>query len=569
MGATPRILSFMLTPAEIVRLRQHVDQRLVGLRVDRYSWWQHWREIAEYLLPRRYNWLVTPNKTNRGSPINQRIIDSTATKAWRTLSAGMMSGMTSPGRPWFRLTLEDQDLAEASGVKLWLDQCTKRMERVFASSNFYNGMATLHGDIGAFGTAPMILYEDFQEVIRAYNPCAGEYYLAIGPRGNVDTFYREFVYTTYQCAKEFGVENCSPTVQQAIKTGGAALTKELVIGHAIEPNEDLVPGALGVRGAAFREIYWEIGSSEMDLLRVRGFPECPFIAPRWDVSGNDAYGRSPAMDALGDIKQLQVEQKRKAQAIDKLVNPPMVGDVQLKNQPASLLPGGVTYVNMNGNNVGFKPAYEINPQLQHMLADIEDVRKRIGDTFFADLFLMISQLDTVRTATEIDARREEKLIQLGPVIERFDNEALDPAVDRTFSIMLRRGLLPPIPDALRGQHIHAEYISMLSEAQKAAATASVERFAQFVGNIAGAVPGALDNVDWDEMIDEYAEMLGVSPKVVVPLAKVMQIRAQRAKQQQAAQQAQNAMAAVQGAQVLSNTDVGGGVNALSKLVGNG
>ncbi|TDY26291.1 head-to-tail connecting protein [Paraburkholderia sp. BL6665CI2N2] len=568
MGATPKILSMMLSQTEIVRLRAHVDQRLVGLRVERYSWWQHWREIAEYLLPRRYNWLVTPNKVNRGSPINQRIIDSSATKSWRTLASGMMSGMTSPGRPWFRQTLEDQDLAEAPGVKLWLDQVTKRMERVFASSNFYNGMATLHGDLGSFGTAPMIIYEDFESVIRCYNPCAGEYYLAIGPRGDVDTFYREFVYTTYQCAKEFGVQNCSPTVQQAIRTGGAALTREIVIGHAIEPNEDFLPGAMGFRGAAYREIFWELGSAEIEVLRLRGFSERPFIAPRWDVSGNDAYGRSPAMDALGDIKQLQIEQKRKAQAIDKLVNPPMVGDVQLKNQPASLLPGGVTYVNMTNGNVGFRPAYEINPQIQHLLADIEDVRKRIGDTFFEDLFMMISQLDTVRTATEIDERKEEKLIQLGPVIERFDNEALDPSINRTFNIMLRKGLLPPIPDALRGQHIQIEYISMLSEAQKAAATASVERFAQFVGNIAGAVPDALDNVDWDEMIDEYAEMLGVSPKIVVPLAKVLQIRAQRAKQQAQQAQGANAMAAVQGAQVLSNTDVGGGVNALQKLTGN-
>ncbi|NIF51417.1 portal protein [Burkholderia sp. Ax-1724] len=569
MGATPKILSMMLTQPEIVRLRAHVDQRLVGLRVERYSWWQHWREIADYLLPRRYNWLVTPNKVNRGSPINQRIIDSSATKSWRTLASGMMSGMTSPGRPWFRQTLEDQDLAEAPGVKLWLDQVTKRMERVFASSNFYNSMATLHGDLGSFGTAPMIIYEDFDSVIRCYNPCAGEYYLAVGPRGDVDTLYREFVYTTYQCVKEFGLSNCSPTVQQAVQTGGAALTREIVIGHAIEPNEDFLPGASGFRGAAYREVYWELGSSETDVLRLRGFPERPFIAPRWDVSGNDAYGRSPAMDALGDIKQLQVEQKRKAQAIDKMVNPPMVADVQLKNQPASLLPGGVTYVNNVANGVGFKPAYEINPQIQHLLADIEDVRKRIGDTFFEDLFMMISQLDTVRTATEIDERKEEKLVQLGPVIERFDNEALDPSINRAFNIMLRKGLLPPIPDALRGQHIQIEYISMLSEAQKAAATASVERFAQFVGNIAGAVPDALDNVDWDEMIDEYAEMLGVSPKVVVPLAKVVQIRSQRAKQQAQQQQGANAMAAVQGAQVLSNTDVGGGVNALQKLVGNG
>ena len=80
------------------------------------------------------------------------------------------------------------------------------------------------------------------------------------------------------------------------------------------------------------------------MLRVSGFHDWPVMTTRWDVQGNDPYGRCPGMDALGDIKQLQQETRRKAQAIDKMVNPPLLADVQLKNQPMSLLPGGTTYV---------------------------------------------------------------------------------------------------------------------------------------------------------------------------------------------------------------------------------
>jgi plasmid maintenance system antidote protein VapI len=173
----------------------------------------------------------------------------------------------------------------------------------------------------------------------------------------------------------------------------------------------------------------------------------------------------------------------------------------------------------------------------------------------------------VRTATEIDARKEEKLIQLGPVLERFENEALDPAINCVFDIMLRGGLFPPVPQELSGQKIKVEYISMLAEAQKAASTASVERLAQFVGNISALVPGAADNVDWDEMIDEYADMLGVSPKIIMATQKVMQIRNQRNQQMQQQQMLQNSMAAAQGAETLSNTDVGGGQNALQRMIG--
>ncbi len=57
----------------------------------------------------------------------------------------------------------------------------------------------------------------------------------------------------------------------------------------------------------FREVYWERGTSTTTTLRIKGYNEFPAVAPRWDIVANDAYGRSPAMDALGDIKQLQVE----------------------------------------------------------------------------------------------------------------------------------------------------------------------------------------------------------------------------------------------------------------------
>jgi hypothetical protein len=194
----------------------------------------------------------------------------------------------------------------------------------------------------------------------------------------------------------------------------------------------------------FRELYWEMGASQALVLQQRYFHEFPAIAPRWDLVSNDAYGRSPAMDALGDIKQLQLEQKRKAQAIDKMVNPPMIADVALKNEPASLLPGGVTYVPSTAGAVGFKPVFEVMPPIAELKDDIAEVQGRIRSVFFNDLFLMISQLDTVRTATEIDARREEKLIQLGPVLERFENEGLDPAIARTYAIMPRcRDYHPP------------------------------------------------------------------------------------------------------------------------------
>jgi hypothetical protein len=552
----------------VSELRRNLDARVIGLRTDRYSWWVHWRELADYILPRRYKWLVTPNQWNRGSPLNQFIVDSTGTLAARTLASGMMSGITSPTRPWFRLGIQGfEDATDSSPVKIWLEEIRLRMMRVFQESNYYSAKATQFFDLVVFGTAPMLIYEDFENVIRCYNPCAGEYYLASSPRFTIDSFYREFTLTIKQVIQEFGEENVTPSTLTAWKTARANWNREIKILHAIEPNigDNEQDGV--ARYFPYREVYWEWGSADQFVLRQRGFYENPAMCPRWDLVSNDAYGRSPAMDALGDIKQLQQETKRKAQAIDKMVNPPLLADVQLKNQPASVLPGGITYVTQLDASKGMRPVYEVQPRIGEMMQDIAEIQQRIKAVFFNDLFLMISQLDTVRTATEIDARREEKLVMLGPVLERFQNESLSQDINRVFNIMERAKLLPKAPPEIQGQNIEVNYVSMLAEAQRAASTSGMERLMAQLGNLSAVKPDVLDNIDFNEFTRQYAEILHVPPKIVVDAAQVMKIQQQRAQAAQQAQQPAQVSDIAKSAKVLSETDVGGGQNALQKMTG--
>lgn len=550
-------------------LRIHCDSLIGGMRTKRYSWWTHWRELADYILPRRYRWLLSANQMNRGSPINHNIVDSTATLAARVLASGMMAGITNPTRPWFKLKI--QGFEDDLDVGAWLAEVERRLMTVFQESNFYTAMAVMYFDLVVFGTACIIIYEDYDNVIHCFNPCLGEFFFELNDKFIVDTVGREVTMTHQQIAGMFGLDNVSDDVKQSVRKpeeGGNALREKLVM-HLIEPNkghDDLVPKVF-----PFREIYWEHGSPRDKLLRVKGFHEWPGMTPRWDVTSNDPYGRSPGMDALGDTKQLQQETRRKAQAIDKMVNPPMIADVQLKNQPASMLPGGWTYVaGLASGREGAKPLYTVMPPIAEMKDDIREVQGRIKITFHNDLFTGITDLQTVRTATEIDARREEKLVLLGPVLERIIGEGLGKAIDRTWGIMWRGGLLPPPPAKLGNSptHIETDYISMLAIAQRGLATAGIEKLWGFAGNIAAVKPEILDNLDEDETIDEYADALGVSPKILRSTEKLDQIRKQRAAQQAAAQAAELGTAAAQGAKTLSETDVGGGKNALATILGN-
>jgi hypothetical protein len=566
----------------------YVQGRLMGLRVNRYSFWTHWRELADYFLPRRYKWIVTPNQMGRGSPINQHILDSTGVICARNLASGILSGKSSPTRPWFKLRVGIQDTTQTTPVSLWLSECERILYMIFAESNFYNCIAQFYYDLVVFGTAALLIYEDHDNVVNCYNPCAGEFYVDIDGRYRPTVFYREFTMTVDAVVNRFGYDNCSESTQMLYDDkGGANRTRELVVAHAIEPNDDGNAGRFGIPDRwAFREVYWEWGGSaspqsnavaQPGFLSKRGFYENPAIVGRWDLVSNDAYGRGPGMDALPDQKQLQLESRRKAQAIDKMVNPPLVADVQLKNQPASLLPGGITYVSgyAASGKPGFSSVYDTKFPVNEITEDLNEVRARISKTFFNDVLMTASQFETRSniTAVEWDMRKSESMVLLGPALERIDHEVLGPIIDRVFGIASRvrfadgSTLLPPPPQEIAGQMINVDYISTLTQAQQAASAGGIERVLQIVGNLAGVDPSVMDNLDIDYTVDKYSHLLNNDPKMIRSPEQLAQIRQQRQQQAQQAQQAEIAEKLSKGAQTLSQTDVGGGNNALQAMLG--
>lgn len=540
---------------------RRLNSVLAELKTARYPFWTLWREVADYFLPKRYVWLQSSNEARVRNAKNPYILDSTGTTAARILASGMMNGITSPSRPWFRLRIPGFD-TEGDAVSIWADECVRRMLFIMSESNFYNAMAVLYLDLVVFGSAAMLIYEDDESVIRCYNPALGEYYLGQNHRLSVDTFAREFQQSAKQIASNFGKENCSDMVRQACARQDGSALKLYNVVHLIEPNWS---GNANVpEHFDYRETYWEVGKSDR-VLAQRGFNELPGIFPRWELTANDSYGTSPAMDALPDVIQLQQETKRKAQGLDKMVNPPIVADVQLQHRPTALVPGGVTYI-AGQNNVGAKPLYQISPPLQDMSNDIAQVQIRIRETLHNNLFQMISQLETVRSATEVDARREEKLVLLGSVLERFENEALDPAINRIFSIMARQGMLPEPPAELEDVEMEIQYVSILSTAQSAVSAAPTERWIGFIGNLAAVVPDALKIPAWDELIRNYGAAIGVQARDMRPREDVAAEAEAEAQKQALAEATEAAGAGAEGAKLLSETDVGGGANALQQLL---
>jgi hypothetical protein len=547
------------------------------LEDDRSSWRTHWQEISDYLIPRRGRYLLE-SQNSKGRKRNTKIVDNTGGQSLRTLAAGMMSGMTSPARPWFRLQTPDPELMDAAGVKAWLGKAERVVRTILTRSNFYNSVSTIYTELGAFGTAALYRRRHPTDIVSFRPFTAGEYVIAEDEYGNVDTLGREFTMSVSQVVEQFviqrdGTEDWS-TVSKTVKRlwDQKNYDERIEIIHLIQPrrmeDRDLTR-PLDPKNKAFMDVYMEKGADGDKLLQEGGFDRFPAYCPRWDVLGGDVYGVSPGMEYLGDIKQLQHEQKRKAQAIDKMVNPPMVGSISLKGKPSTVLPGGTTYVDPQQGSQGFQPAYLVQPRINEMMMDIQEVQGRIQRGFYADLFAMMINSDRrMMTATEVAERHEEKLVLLGPVLQRLNTELLDPLIEDVFLFAYEAGMLPPPPPALEGVDLEVKYISLLAQAQEAVAAASIERTFSFAGNLSAVFPEIVDNLNADEAIRNYGEILGTSPEILRDADQVEAIRAQRREAQQAEQQMMQLQQGVQAAKVLSEADTQN-PNALTALLQGG
>lgn len=547
-------------------LRRRLEKRHAALKNERNSWVEHWRELADNILPRRSRF--TSSDRNKGTKRNDKIINSTAPKAVRTLSSGMHAGITSPARPWFRLSTVDPNTAEADQVRGWLHVVEERIRQVLARSNVYNILPIIYGDLAVFGTAPAIIEQDDEDIIRGYVLPVGTYSLTQDERGRINGCFRETGMTVDQLVAKFRLEKCSQRVRDMYKQGNLDTWIEVV--HYIGPNDTLDAEKADYRGKKFMSCWWEVGRGDDPdaFLRRSGYDRLPLIAPRWEVTGEDVYGNSPAMIALGDIKALYFAEKRAAQVFDKVVNPPMKGPSSLRANRVSLLPGDITFVDSVTGGATLEPAIVVNPQAAGLAEQkIERLEQKIKEVFMTDMWLMMSESDRRQiTAREIDERHEEKMLQLGPVLERLHDELLQPLIDFAFDALIDRGILPPPPPELQGLELRVEYISVAAQAQKLIGTAGIERLTSFAGNLAASKPEILDKLNFDEIVDEYANLLGTKPDLVRSDADVEKIRDARMQAQQQAAMSQQMQVAAQGAKTLSETDTSGD-NALTRLVG--
>ena len=234
--------------------RTYADGRLAGLRTTRNSWLVHWRELAEYILPRRYRWLVTANNAARGSQINGTIVDSHRHAGGPHPVSGMMNGITQP----------DPALVQAAhrGLRRGLRGPILAVGLRAPDDDGVSGQQFLPSDgdhVFRPGRLWLGLRHHLRELSRtsftASTHALASSYFDLNNNLEVGTVAREFTLTYCQMVEEFGEEKVSAARYARDIRTAPPKSREKMIGHIIEPNRGdfgLVP-----KQFPFREVYWE------------------------------------------------------------------------------------------------------------------------------------------------------------------------------------------------------------------------------------------------------------------------------------------------------------------------
>lgn len=552
-------------------------KRLAQLKAERSPLEPLYRKLQRYILPETGRFEMPRNEDSESG--YEYIYDATATDAIDVLGAGMLGGMTSPARPWFRLTTRSPELDENSNVKRWLAEVQREMQMVFAKSNVYQALNNAYLELACYGTACLVALPSDRHVIHLHEMTMGDYWIEEDAEHRVNTVYRQILMTAEQMVDTFGKDAVSRRVLKAAENPAQCFQTFTVI-QAIEPRPDYDRTKKDKLNMPYRSVYFEelegdyANSVDADsvtvpsqdrILREEGFRSFPCLVPRWTASKRSPYGRSPGMKALGVVTALQEETAIMNRSVDYTVNPPILVPEEYESKPLDFGPGGVSYCNL-GLAQQVKTAWDVKLDLSAVSADIQDKRQAINNYFYKDLFMMLAQTARYgRTAYEVEKLDKEKMLIMGPVLERLHLELLDPLIATTLQCMERFGLIPEIPDELKAEdvdifgerkyvdaqgiayreqgeekavseQINIEYVSILAQAQRAAGVDAMSTYVQSLAGASQVWPNAVDMLDVDKWCRTLADQLGVDPELIPSQEEADAAREQRAQQMQQTQQ---------------------------------
>lgn len=526
-----------------------------GLKSQRYNWENHWQDIADVMLTNRAEFTDVHVKGDRR---RDHLYDNSPALALRQLSASLHGLLKPESSQWFNIRVNDPNLMLRDDVKRWLSTCERRLRGAINAkrSKFIQATGEVDNDLCAFGTGILFIGERKDKsglLFRSYH--LNDTFLNVNSDGDIDTLFLRSKLTARQAVQRHGEKALSDKLIQHYEDKNADQNKVFEFIEIIKPRDEIDPP---------KDKRMKYGSCVIEVenkhkIQKNGYFEFPFAIPRWDTSTGEIYGRGPGSFALPDSNTLQAMGETLLTAGQKIVDPPLLTASETMIGPVNTFPGGVSYFDAEAlQSQGGRPIFPLETGANIPLGREmqNDVRYNVDRAFYRDQ-LELPVDGPQMTATEVYARRNQFVQNLGPVFSRIEADYTSVIVERCFAIVDRAGAFPPRPKILEGRALKFEYTSPTARARSQADLAGLTQAFELLAPLIQIDPQSADYFDADEVVKDLPEAFGHPPRYLKTPERVEAIRANRAQQQAQQQLLDAAPGAAQAVTALDK--LGGGI----------
>ncbi len=459
----------------------------------------------------------------------RQLFDSTGIKGARKLASALRGSITPALSKWLDLTWEDEVLQDNHEAKEWLSEASKKVYQALLESDFPLQISKAFLDTTSFGMCYMMLEEvgeetgDLDFTTFPVKNC----YFEPDFHGDPMNIYVEYQLKPSECVDKFG-DKC-PEKARDDYDNGRTTTHKVIFCIFKRENGQPYPAAPEQRAYGWKYVYYEDKSE----ITSGGYFEQPCMIGKWAEHSDSKYAKSPAFDALPDIKSINEWVKMSFTAAELTLMPPLMVKEMGLFSDVDMQAAGITYVNDVEKSI--KP---LNAGVDYKVYELkrEELKMAIEEAFYVDILQLKDSPQM--TATETNARMDIMLKDMGDTFGFIKKYLLDPLVQRAFNILFRAGQLGDMPPIVAERNtgkdmLEIEYLGPLAQAQKQGEAVSVERFFQAVVGIASAemeVTGqqtALDKLDIDAMVDQFADVYNIDLGLVLSDDEVDELRERR------------------------------------------
>ncbi|MDB6117911.1 MAG: bacteriophage head to tail connecting protein [Verrucomicrobiaceae bacterium] len=545
-------------PSSLIQLNERLRSEASGMQ-------RLWTETARYCLTRKVSSIVTATGSSTTNDSNLTtsqlaLLNTVAVDANMTLAAGLMSWIMPFGGRWFSWKPAPEQ-KDNERVADWLSACSEIALNELEFSNYYDRAHEVMLDRGTAGTASLYRVTGGPTTLHFETWDVGSYVIGEDCYGVVDKIFREFERTADQAESEFDI--LPPTVQSNLKSNKPNEKDRYI--HAIFKRSDKDrAGKTGPLGMPIASVY--IHKASKMVVRESGFERLPCNITRhlrW--SSASAYGCSPAMVALAEIKGVQYLELLMSTLAEVQVNPRMILPQNFQGNP-DLSAGGITMGGLTRDS--YPQEWMTGGRIDYGEAFITRKEQAIKRAFYSNMFSLFSDRPGDMNIPHVDALQAEQLGKISPAFTSLTTSFTNPVLEDCFMTLYNAGRFPPPPreafvnDALGRPMLLFPRVAQTNRMSKEIERAKAGSFAGILQTAAAmqqAGMPVLDNLDGDQSYRGMMTDAGLRDWLKTPEERD-RLRQQRQMEQQAAQQREMLMQAAKSSEIVKQVAgaVGGG-----------